>query len=106
MELKPLKAGVCCQNNKRRDGNCLPGWSVRGTKGETEVDTPHQEHGDGPPNKRHLLLSGTFLAFHFRKMPHGQNVRNVLVNNKFLRVTEHISSSLSKKLAVSPLKLT
>lgn len=64
-------------------------------------DTPHQD-SHGPPNERRLLLSGTFLAFHSRKMPDGQNIKNVLVNNKFLRVTEHISSSLSKKACSHP----
>ena len=64
--------------------------------------THHQEHRDGPPNERDLLLSGTFLAFHLRKMSDSQNVRNMLVNNKFLRVTEHISPSLSKKSLHAP----
>lgn len=41
-----------------------------------------------PPKERYVLLTGTFLAFHLRKMPDGPNVRSVLVNNKFLRVTE------------------
>lgn len=74
---------------------------MRGTEGTPEGDTPHQEHADGLSNDRHVFLSGTFLAFHLRKMPHGQNVRNVLINYKFLQVAEHVSSLLSKKLAVT-----
>ena len=54
--------------------------------------TPHQQQRDGPLSERQLLLSGTFLAFHLRKMSDSQNVRNTLVNNKFLGVTEHILS--------------
>lgn len=84
------------RNIVSEDGVCQV-WCVPAEKQENvgesslswgvERDTPHQEHLDGPPNERHSLLSGTFLAFHVRKMPNGQNVRNALVNNKFLRVT-------------------
>lgn len=101
MELKLLKAGLYGWGDKRRDGECSLGCSMRGMEDTPEGDTRHQEHTDGLPNDRRVLLSGTFLAFHLRKMPDGHNVRNVLKNNKFLQVTEHISSLLSKKPAVT-----
>lgn len=62
---------MCCQDNKSRDGECPLGLRLRDTEGEAEVDLP-QQHGDGPPKEKYLLLSGTFLTFHLRKMPHGQ----------------------------------